>query len=115
MAISNLSIPSSDGASRNPRVGLLDLDIFGPSVPKLMGLENAGEPLLSECMFILLRGLTGTDGGEANKLIPMNNHGIKTMSIGYLLRESVITPLLHNADPEQLQARTTITRSSGAD
>jgi hypothetical protein len=23
---------------------------------------------------------------KANKLIPMNNHGIKTMSIGYLLR-----------------------------
>ncbi|KAJ9110789.1 hypothetical protein QFC20_002830 [Naganishia adeliensis] len=48
LAISNLSIPSADGAPRNPRVGLLDLDIFGPSVPKLMGLENAGEPLLSE-------------------------------------------------------------------
>jgi ATP-binding protein involved in chromosome partitioning len=30
------------------RVGLLDLDIFGPSVPKLMGLEGVGEPLLSE-------------------------------------------------------------------
>lgn len=30
--------------SRNLRVGLLDLDIFGPSVPKLMGLEDADEP-----------------------------------------------------------------------
>lgn len=50
LAISNLSL-SSNGAIRNPRVGLLDLDIFGPSVPKLMGLENAGEPLLSECTF----------------------------------------------------------------
>jgi ATP-binding protein involved in chromosome partitioning len=37
------------------RVGLLDLDIFGPSVPKLMGLEGVGEPLLSE-------------GGESNLL-----------------------------------------------
>ncbi|KAJ9097207.1 hypothetical protein QFC21_004876 [Naganishia friedmannii] len=50
LAISNLSIDSTNGetSTRNPRVGLLDLDIFGPSVPKLMGLENAGEPLLSE-------------------------------------------------------------------
>ncbi|KAI5452332.1 hypothetical protein NCC49_000894 [Naganishia albida] len=71
LAISNLSL-SSNGAIRDPRVGLLDLDIFGPSVPKLMGLENAGEPLLS----------------ESSKLIPMNNHGIKTMSIGYLLPPS---------------------------
>jgi ATP-binding protein involved in chromosome partitioning len=53
LAISNLSIESTNGeaSTRNPRVGLLDLDIFGPSVPKLMGLENAGEPLLSECMY----------------------------------------------------------------
>lgn len=26
------------------RVGLLDLDVFGPSIPKLMGLEKLGEP-----------------------------------------------------------------------
>lgn len=57
LAISNLSIPSADGAPRNPRVGLLDLDIFGPSVPKLMGLENAGEPLLSECTLPLFHRL----------------------------------------------------------
>ena len=30
-----------------PAVGLLDLDIFGPSVPKLMGLEDMGEPFLT--------------------------------------------------------------------
>lgn len=30
------------------RVGLLDLDIFGPSVPKHMGLEFVDEPRLSE-------------------------------------------------------------------
>ena len=36
-----------------------------------MGLEHAGEPDLS----------------SANRLLPLQNHGIKTMSIGYLLRE----------------------------
>ena len=38
---------SSTGAGTGTGVGLLDLDIFGPSVPKLMGLEGVGEPLLS--------------------------------------------------------------------
>lgn len=38
-----------DGRKRRPRVGILDLDIFGPSIPKLMGLDNADEPLLTSC------------------------------------------------------------------
>lgn len=33
---------------RPPRVGILDLDIFGPSIPKLMGLESSEEPRLTE-------------------------------------------------------------------
>ena len=54
---------------KKPRVGLLDLDIFGPSVPKLMGLEGMGEPELTSY------------GG----LIPMKNHGVSCMSMGFLL------------------------------
>ena len=34
-------------SAKNKRVGLLDLDLFGPSVPKLMGLDGAGEPELT--------------------------------------------------------------------
>ncbi|TYJ57853.1 hypothetical protein B9479_001463 [Cryptococcus floricola] len=64
-----LSLLNSSPLGRAPRIGLLDLDIFGPSVPKLMGLENAGDPRLS----------------DENKLLPLQNHGVKTMSIGYLL------------------------------
>ncbi|CAD6566485.1 MAG: hypothetical protein TREMPRED_002649 [Tremellales sp. Tagirdzhanova-0007] len=64
-----LSLLSTSTLPRAPRIGLLDLDIFGPSVPKLMGLENAGDPELT----------------SNNKLVPLRNHGIKTMSIGYLL------------------------------
>ncbi|EPT00481.1 hypothetical protein FOMPIDRAFT_1023674 [Fomitopsis schrenkii] len=52
-----------------PRVGILDLDIFGPSIPKLMGLDRADEPLL-------------TQGGA---IIPLRNHGIPCMSMGFLL------------------------------
>jgi ATP-binding protein involved in chromosome partitioning len=35
-------------------VGILDLDIFGPSIPKLMGLEGVGEPRLSARASIVL-------------------------------------------------------------
>ncbi|GME89988.1 unnamed protein product [Ambrosiozyma monospora] len=51
----------------NLNVGVLDADIFGPSIPKLFNLK--GEPRLSY------------DG----KLLPMINYGIQTMSMGYLL------------------------------
>lgn len=34
------------------RVGLLDLDVFGPSIPKLMGLETVNEPHLTEGIWI---------------------------------------------------------------
>lgn len=44
----NLASALSQVAEGNKRVGILDLDIFGPSVPKLMGLDSAGEPELSK-------------------------------------------------------------------
>ncbi|SNX86961.1 related to nucleotide-binding protein NBP35 [Melanopsichium pennsylvanicum] len=65
-----LSLTNAPSSRRKPqRVGLLDLDIFGPSIPKLMGLEGMGEPELTEY------------GG----LIPMKNHGVSCMSMGLLL------------------------------
>ncbi len=50
------------------RVGLLDCDVYGPDIPMMMGL--AGEP-----------------EAHGKKLIPKGRHGVKTMSIGYLLAE----------------------------
>ncbi|TIB99125.1 P-loop containing nucleoside triphosphate hydrolase protein [Wallemia mellicola] len=64
IALSLSRLPSS------PRVGLLDLDIFGPSTPKLLGLDKEG--MEAEL----------TDYGA---LKPLSNHGISSMSIGYLL------------------------------
>lgn len=43
-----MAATSKDAIGRRARVGLLDLDIFGPSVPKLMRLEDAGEPALTQ-------------------------------------------------------------------
>ena len=49
------------------RVGLLDVDIHGPSIPTMLGLEN--------------ETLKGTEG----ELHPVEFGGLKVMSIGFLL------------------------------
>ncbi|EAW06611.1 Mrp/NBP35 family ATP-binding protein [Aspergillus clavatus NRRL 1] len=49
------------------RTGILDTDIFGPSIPTLLNLS--GEPRLD----------------ENNCLLPLTNYGLKSMSMGYLL------------------------------
>ncbi|KAI9827653.1 MAG: Iron-sulfur protein [Phylliscum demangeonii] len=51
------------------RSGVLDTDIFGPSIPTLLNLR--GEPRLS----------------SENRLIPLSNYGVKSMSMGYLVHE----------------------------
>ncbi|KZF21015.1 P-loop containing nucleoside triphosphate hydrolase protein [Xylona heveae TC161] len=56
-------------ARRGLRSGILDTDIFGPSIPTLLNLS--GEPRLS----------------SNNQLIPLSNYGIKSMSMGYLVDE----------------------------
>jgi len=82
-----LSLQQTSGESlgRTARIGLLDLDIFGPSVPKLMGLEGH-EPDMSKGK--LDRVEMDLANISENRLIPLQNHGVKTMSIGYLLRMS---------------------------
>ncbi|SCZ90183.1 BZ3500_MvSof-1268-A1-R1_Chr1-3g01825 [Microbotryum saponariae] len=76
------SVAASSG--NRLRVGLLDLDIFGPSIPKLMGLEGLGEPILT----------------QDNRLTPMRAHGIPCMSMGFLLPNSAST----TSDPEDPDA-----------
>lgn len=49
------------------KIGLLDADIYGPSIPMMIGID--GKPKMT----------------EDKKLIPMENYGIKTMSIGYMV------------------------------
>ena len=55
------------------RVGLLDADIYGPSIPAMLGVK--GQP--------------STDG---EKIIPKEAHGLKVMSIGFLVEED--TPMI---------------------
>lgn len=62
---------------RPGRVGLLDCDIFGPSVPLMMGLQGRPE----------VEG----DGPTA-LLLPMVRHGVKVMSMGFLVDDN--TPVV---------------------
>ena len=79
-------------AKQGLRVGLLDADIYGPSIPTMLGLADASP---------------ATDSNQ--KLIPVRAHGIETLSIGYLtdpdtpmiwrgpIVQSAITQMLNDA------------------
>ncbi len=54
-------------------VGLLDADIYGPSVPLMMGIRDQ-RPMMSSA------------SGQ-NKIIPIESHGVKIISIGNLIDE----------------------------
>ncbi|RMG58155.1 MAG: iron-sulfur cluster carrier protein ApbC [Gammaproteobacteria bacterium] len=56
-------------AAEGARVGVLDADIYGPSIPRMLGIT--GQP-------------TSPDG---KSLEPMENHGVQAMSIGFLVEE----------------------------
>lgn len=57
------------------RVGLLDADIYGPSIPRMLGIKGKPEA-----------------DAATKKLKPMQNYGLKTMSIGFLVAED--TPMI---------------------
>ncbi len=59
----------ADGA----RVGVLDADIYGPSVPRMLGISGRPE----------------TDG---KRIIPQRAHGLQVMSIGFMVEED--TPMI---------------------
>jgi ATP-binding protein involved in chromosome partitioning len=60
---SNLAIAL---ARQGARVGLMDADIYGPNIPRMMGV-NAPPPV------------------ENEKIIPLQAHGVKIMSLGFMI------------------------------
>src|SRR5215217_3429074 len=53
-------------AATGARVGLMDADVYGPNVPRMMGV-NAPPPVVDE------------------KIIPLEAHGVKLISLGFLI------------------------------
>ncbi len=81
---STLSVLVSIGLARaGARVGLLDADIYGPSIPKMLGIEDA------------------RPGFENDRVLPVEVFGVKAMSMGLLIppAQAVIWrgPMVHNA------------------
>jgi ATP-binding protein involved in chromosome partitioning len=64
---SNLAVALSKTGAK---VGVIDADIFGPSVPTMFGVENAQPGIVEE------------DG--KNMVIPIKSKGVKLISIGFL-------------------------------
>lgn len=55
------------------QVGLLDADVYGPSVPTMFGISSAEK----------IEGIKGPDGQTV--MLPILKHGVKLMSIGFLV------------------------------
>lgn len=58
-------------AKQGYKVGLLDADIFGPSAPKMFGVEDA--PVYMD------------EVGGRNLIAPVEQYGVKVLSIGFLV------------------------------
>ncbi len=65
---STIAVNLAAALAEKYRVGLLDCDIYGPSIPKMLGLENERPEAL-----------------PGDRILPIEKFGLKTMSIGYLL------------------------------
>jgi ATP-binding protein involved in chromosome partitioning len=71
------------------KVGLLDADIYGPSIPRMLGI--AGRP----------------QSPDGRRLLPMSAHGIVCMSMGFLVPEDTPTiwrgPMVMSAITQMLR------------
>jgi len=61
-------------AQEGARVGLLDADVFGPSLPLMFGVRGQPEAVSDE-------------SGQA-VMIPLEGHGIKLISVGFLIDDN---------------------------
>ncbi|HTZ63540.1 MAG TPA: Mrp/NBP35 family ATP-binding protein [Solirubrobacteraceae bacterium] len=77
-------------AAEGKRVGVLDADVWGYSIPRMYGLDASRPPLSQE-----------------RKIVPRTAHGVKVMSIGFFVAEDAAVvwrgPMLHKALTQFLQ------------
>jgi ATP-binding protein involved in chromosome partitioning len=71
-------------AADGKKVGILDADVWGYSIPRMFGLGGDRPPVSPE-----------------RKIIPLESHGVKIMSIGFFVQEDSAVvwrgPMLHKA------------------
>lgn len=79
------------------KVGLMDADVYGPSIPHMLGAK--GQPAATEHK--------GGDGQKFMRMDPIDVEGLKLMSMGFFIEEgqSVVWrgPMLHKALTQFLQ------------
>ena len=77
-------------AGEGKKVGVLDADVWGYSIPRMYGLGSTRPPVSAE-----------------RKILPLEAHGVKVMSIGFFLEEDAAVvwrgPMLHKALTQFLQ------------
>jgi ATP-binding protein involved in chromosome partitioning len=77
-------------AGEGKRVGVLDADVWGYSLPRMYGLGATRPPVSAE-----------------RKIVPLQAHGVKVMSIGFFVEEDAAVvwrgPMLHKALTQFLQ------------
>ena len=79
-------------------VGLMDADVYGPSIPLMLGIDDKAQP------------------DDQKRLVPIERHGIKVMSMGFFVDDTtpiiwrgpmltkLITEFLRNCDWGQLDS-----------
>jgi ATP-binding protein involved in chromosome partitioning len=79
------------------RVGLMDADVYGPSIPHLCGAS--GQPDMAE--------FRTPDGQTIQRIIPIEKDGLRLLSIGFMIREDQAVvwrgPMLHKLLTQFLQ------------
>jgi ATP-binding protein involved in chromosome partitioning len=77
-------------AGEGKRVGVLDADVWGYSIPRMYGLGSTRPPVSAE-----------------RKIVPLEAYGVKVMSIGFFVEEDAAVvwrgPMLHKALTQFLQ------------
>ena len=69
-------------AQTGARIGLMDADVYGPNIPLMMGVRTSPEQ-------------------QNGKLVPLEGHGVRLMSMGFLVPEETALvwrgPMVHGA------------------
>ncbi|HEV3320875.1 MAG TPA: P-loop NTPase [Solirubrobacteraceae bacterium] len=77
-------------SAEGKRVGVLDADVWGYSIPRMYGLGATRPPVSAQ-----------------RKIVPLEAHGVKVMSIGFFVEEDAAVvwrgPMLHKALTQFLQ------------